>query len=519
MKLSDLKYISEATGPARFDTGAGKTTVPNPAHMSTVKYEGDPAGYNFGPQKKNYDAIKAALARQGKKLNYIGVAVSAAGPDTFVATAPNFIWVKYVAASPQGGQNDVYVNGVKMHTSSFVGADPATQDQWLGSDPAKLVLQTSGGDLISYAKKLKQMGIEGPAFNARMDAVKTQGLAKLLSRFAQAYELNKVTKDVNSLRKMKLGWPELEPHNINKLAKMGALKRLKSYLGSGDHWGFRNLISGYISVGVITTPDQVVASFFNKDKDGWLETLSTPKELTGGNIEEIIDIMELVGVEWPELNLKYLANLSKGEIFQQFRNKIISSDFYYNRGWNVLPNLAKLGLSKDEFAKSLEANKDHILATFAKNMGIPDREANWIHAALEIASVGIHWPEIAALFDEHKKEFMLLALKNIVKGDVRGMRVLKKLIEEYNLDWPEMENTQQLANDNKREIIISMLKTVKGGNLTDIENLRQTIKFLRDEGIDWPEFAAIEKSINSQELREESTLNRLTQLAGIGIKQ
>ena len=495
MRLSDLKHISEAKGPARFATGAGKSTVPNPAHMSTVKYEGDPAGYDFGPQTKNYNAIKVALARNGKKLEYVGVAKSIAGPDTFVATAPDFIWVKYVAESPQGGQNYVFVNGVKMNASAFIGSKPETQDQWLGSDPAALVLQTSGDDLISYAKKLKQMGIEGPAFKARMDAVKIQGLEKLLSRFAQAYELNKVTKDVNSLRKMKLGWPELEPHNINKLAKMGALKRLKSYLSSGDHWGFRNLISGYISVGVITTPDPIVANFFNKDKDGWLETLSNPKELTSGNIEEIIDIMELVGVEWPELNLKYLANLSKGEIFQQFRNKIISSDFYYNRGWNVLANLEKLGLSKDEFAKSLEANKDHMIATFAKNMEIPNREANWVHAALGMASVGIHWPEIAALFDQHKKEFILLAIKNIVKGDVRSMRVLKRLVDEYNLDWPELRNTQQLANDNKRGIISGMLTTAKTGSPSSAEELRQTIKSFRDIGIDWPEFAVIEKSI------------------------
>ena len=498
MRLSDLKYISEATGPARFATGAGKSTVPNPAHMSTVKYEGDPAGYDFGPQAKNYNAIKVALARNGKKLEYVGVAKSIAGPDTFVATAPGFIWVKYVAASPQGGQNYVFVNGVKMNASAFIGSKPETQDKWLGSDPAALVLQTSGDDLISYAKKLKQMGIEGPAFKSRMDAVKTQGLEKLLSRFAQAYELNKVTKDVNSLRKMKLGWPELEPHNINKLAKMGALKRLKSYLSSGDLWGFRNLLSGYISVGVITTPDPIVANFFNKDKDGWLETLSVPKEITGSgsNIEEIIDIMELVGVDWPELSLKYLANLSKGEIFRQFRNKIISSDFYYNRGWHVLANLEKLGLSKEEFAKSLNANKDFIVSSMESNMKEhTGSEANWIHAALELASVGIHWPEIGALFDERKKDFMLLAVKNILKGDIREMRVLKSLVDEYNLNWPELDNTKQLINDNKRGIISGMLTTAKTDSPSSAEKLRQTIKSFRDLGIDWPEFAVIEKSI------------------------
>jgi hypothetical protein len=275
-------------------------------------------------------------------------------------------------------------------------------------------------------------------------------------------------------------------------------------------------MAGYISVGVITTPDPVAVKFFDKYKNSCLETLSDPKEITGSSIEEIIDIMGEIGIKWPELDIGYLANLSKSAIFQQFRKKLVSSDFYYNRGWSVLADLAKLHLSKEEFAKSLEANKDHLVASFAKNIDSHEgKETNWMHSALELASVGARWPEIAALLDQKKAGFMMLALRRLSIGDLREIRVMQKLIKEYDLDWPEIDDIKKLANDNKRSIIVTMLTTIKkDGNRTDIENISKVISFLRDEGVDWPEFAAIEKSINSQDLREGSKLNRSTQPAG-----
>lgn len=139
MRLHELaERISKPSGPERFVTGIGKATIPNPAHTKEASYEGDPEGYDFGPQRRSYEAIKAALARAGMRFDYIGAAKTGPRRDRFVATAPGLMWYKYDSSG-----NELFINGARMLTSDFVGSTPEEQDAILKSDPADLVWKTT----------------------------------------------------------------------------------------------------------------------------------------------------------------------------------------------------------------------------------------------------------------------------------------------------------------------------------------------------------------------------------------
>lgn len=162
MRISDLNEAINPKGPEKIPTG-GRGSIANPAHSPSAYYEGDPAKFDFKAQKRNYEAIKAALARSGKKLNYIGVARSASGPDTFVATGPGVVWQKYVPNDPQGSMNMIYINGVKLKVSSFVSSSPAEQDTVLGgkkSDAILLQKKDLSGYVKALVKEANKAGIE-----------------------------------------------------------------------------------------------------------------------------------------------------------------------------------------------------------------------------------------------------------------------------------------------------------------------------------------------------------------------
>ena len=198
--------VPTAKGPAKIPTGGGPS-VANPAHMRSVKYEGDPAKFDFGLQKRNYDIISAALARQNKKLEYMGVARSAAGPDIFVATAPGVVWYKYVGTNPQSGQNYMYINGAKVKTSWFVTQNPSMQDRILTSDRIGVTLMFSD-------KLLEIIRALGTAGDPKVfDQHKTQFISKILRMIHDGaefdYWFDEVMQCVASLKASGVKWPEL----------------------------------------------------------------------------------------------------------------------------------------------------------------------------------------------------------------------------------------------------------------------------------------------------------------------
>jgi hypothetical protein len=157
MRLKDI--ILEAKGPAKISTG-GKGFIANPAHARNVAYEGDPAYYRFEMQQKNYDKLLEILKRNGLKFEYLAAAIAPSGLMTFVVTAPGLVWYRYGANNPVGAQNVVYVRGVKMNTSSFVGMSTVKQDHMLSNKTNTLDAElVADSDVAAYIKRLLTSGM------------------------------------------------------------------------------------------------------------------------------------------------------------------------------------------------------------------------------------------------------------------------------------------------------------------------------------------------------------------------
>lgn len=165
MRAIDLIEAIQPKGPRKIPTG-GRGSINNPAYDQGAYYEGDPAGFDFKAQRKNYENLKAALARVGKKLEYIAVARSPSGPDTFVATAPGVVWQKYIATDQQSAQNNIYISGKKFQLSRFVGLPLDQQDIVLGGGKAEINLFISKDPFTYVAELVKNS--KGPEINAAL---------------------------------------------------------------------------------------------------------------------------------------------------------------------------------------------------------------------------------------------------------------------------------------------------------------------------------------------------------------
>ena len=158
--------------PNRFYTGIRNTTIPNPAdlhrdfkylHLSpmsgenneTVIFEGLCSDYNFRLQTDNYMDLRRILRRNGTDFLYVAAAryMGDQRNHRFVACAKNgsLLWNKYVAYSAQGGQNHVYVAGMRIKVSLFLTLIDSQQDALL-SHSMKKIEKAFGPD---YKAKLK----------------------------------------------------------------------------------------------------------------------------------------------------------------------------------------------------------------------------------------------------------------------------------------------------------------------------------------------------------------------------
>lgn len=149
-KHLDKEKKRKASEEKRIPTGVRNTTVIDPSSFDKITsrgwkdlevYSGSPSGINLGTvQERNYDALSDALARNGKKFNYVGYAQYEGAPAynspsgnaptlfRFVMTAPGFVWEKYEGDTAGGGQNRVYVGGQAMKLTAFLGLSPKKQD-------------------------------------------------------------------------------------------------------------------------------------------------------------------------------------------------------------------------------------------------------------------------------------------------------------------------------------------------------------------------------------------------------
>lgn len=148
--------------PERIPTGVRATTIPNPAilHETTpgaTVFQGSSAKYNFKRQTGNYDALRKVLLANGTDFGVI--AASEAPGDLhmnhrFVVRSKNgkLLWNKYVAYVAQGGQNHVYVAGMRIKVSVFLKLKPKQQAVLLTGDQA-LIKKAFSPDTLKYVNE------------------------------------------------------------------------------------------------------------------------------------------------------------------------------------------------------------------------------------------------------------------------------------------------------------------------------------------------------------------------------
>ena len=116
--------------PGRIKTGIKNQTVENPAYgngNSKPFYSGTPDGYDFGPQAANFAKVEKYLAKQKKKLVYVGVGKGTNSDNvrysTFVAVDdvdnPTFVWQKLQTDTPGSSRNLFYTDGKMANVSTL----------------------------------------------------------------------------------------------------------------------------------------------------------------------------------------------------------------------------------------------------------------------------------------------------------------------------------------------------------------------------------------------------------------
>lgn len=152
--------------PARFYTGVRNTTIPNPAALernnpTARTFEGLCSEYDFEKQTENYHRLREVLRTNGTDFLYIASAHYRGDLHTnhrFVACSADgrLLWNKYVAFVAQGGQNHVYVAGMRIKVSVFLKLKSYEQRALLSGsrstilakmDPAKMRYLNEAGDL------------------------------------------------------------------------------------------------------------------------------------------------------------------------------------------------------------------------------------------------------------------------------------------------------------------------------------------------------------------------------------
>ncbi len=123
--------------PARFQTGVRNTTVPNPAQLHSKNpkayvFEGLASEYDFRKQLENYAKLEAVLQANGRSFLWVAgayypavrnwVHFPPANNHRFNAVADDgsLLWHKYVGMEPMGGQNHVFVAGMRIKVSMFL---------------------------------------------------------------------------------------------------------------------------------------------------------------------------------------------------------------------------------------------------------------------------------------------------------------------------------------------------------------------------------------------------------------
>jgi hypothetical protein len=161
--------------PTRFATGIRQVTLPNPAYRyrngsfndygqrlgDSVTFEGLCSDYDFEKQTTNFRRLREVLRANGTDFLYVASAHYRGDLHTnhrFVACSGDgrLLWNKYVAHVAQGGQNHVYVAGMRIKVSVFLKLN-ARKQRALLSNSHSLITSTFDAAKIRWMNEDKTL--------------------------------------------------------------------------------------------------------------------------------------------------------------------------------------------------------------------------------------------------------------------------------------------------------------------------------------------------------------------------
>jgi len=452
-----LTSSKKLLGPEKIPTGGGQF-IKNPAWLPTAKYEGDPKNFDFGAQKRNYKILSDVLERQGKKFNYIGVAVSGAGTDIFVATAPGLVWYKYVGNNPQSGQNYLYINGAKIKTSSFVGWPAMLQNEILSKSKEDVIwfynnVHTPYYQTPYVTPTAIQKGNLEDINRSKSEIVKT--FLEFVKKNTLYYSYH-ILSDIDRLEKLGIDWNELSTikrslrHELsNRYKQIQENTNINEIETSEEHnkRTAHNLID-YIN-------DQIIDHASNFD--------ITSQFSHAVNSIEQLDLQPSV--------FEYLDPNKVKNILKWFK-QTLSTDPYY--AFRSMPFFVKAQFQLNYVRKFIEQEKPNIIRHLLRYFtdGMPGRAS--VNAE-RLNDLGIDWPELKTIITSGRVE-------------LKRMSDTGQLDESDDLDARHVVATQVFRDRNEQQArrIMAGLNAAVDGNflfntIADFDSARQIIDLYKIE--------------------------------------
>ena len=473
------KQLDEATGPKMIATGAGK--IKNPAHSDDAKYEGSPDAYDFGPQKANYDALKALLAQHGSRLTYLAVERSAEGPDTLVATGPGVVWYKKTQWG--GGGNWIWINGVKSNLSAVLKLSPAAQDA-LFTAPQSQVIKATKGKPLAYVKALVADGARGQQLRTEVDSVSDEIVNDVAITVSYKPEKLLVYRRLIS---------RLEHDSGTKLHSLGpqrvidkAMPMLINQLIGNLRWDtdrFEYLLNTYEANGIKVWPNDIKREI-TKQWDKIRELLYDPDNIMDGRSIIMCRRLRNLGIKTPDTDEKNQMQLITGNktiIIKSLLARIREGTAYL-----VKPKIERLkhaGVTwpeLDVMLKSLNASK---LAEDWHDVDTDDYDEIYGRLSMNMYEIADQ------VRNGNRDRFMINAMSEIMS-----------LINQHEwLDLPMPRDFEIDLVRDKTAIMQALLEEVRHGSMDDAE---LALELLRHWHVKWPELDIMHKSMRAGKVNE-----------------
>jgi hypothetical protein len=156
--------------PERFIVTESGRSIPNPAvlghrfkgYTDARQFQGRVEDYDFERQATNFANLEKVLVANGTKFGLVAAAHYKGDLHTnhrFVAAAEDgsLFWYKYVAHVAQGGQNHVYVAGMRVKVSLFLGLPAHQQKALLSNSVSKIAASGLTEERLKFLNEINDL--------------------------------------------------------------------------------------------------------------------------------------------------------------------------------------------------------------------------------------------------------------------------------------------------------------------------------------------------------------------------